>query len=130
MLIKPVIQKEIKVGKIPKGQSKIVTVQIENDTEFPYNIKKVSPACSCVKVVDYYEKGVLPVALADKYRKDMGIDESVEIPTSFEIKFKIGKSMIGTYTDKIEIELESFFTNIQFVYLNLEYIITEENENV
>jgi len=114
------IMKTIDIGNVKQNEETLFRIEIKNELEFAYNIRKIEPFCSCIKIVSYTEKGVFPVG------------KECENDNTFVINFKLKKRTLGVSSTKIELILESPFTDEAFEYVVIKYNVVKElkNENI
>jgi hypothetical protein len=101
------------LGNLVKGQSTNHTIKFENVFDNPYNIRKITPFCPCIKITEFTEYGIYSVNDPKKEEGDVDHDWTID--------FAIKKQHLGKGSTQVEVILESPFDTEQFVIITVKY---------
>lgn len=112
------------LGNIEKDTLINNVINFENIFNKPYNIRKITPYCPCIKIKTYTEEAVYPQSVDIKNdSKEKDIEEELKLWT---IEYTIMKRHLGQSSTNIEVILESLFDTDRFIIININYnVITK-----
>lgn len=125
----PQFKFEIDLGDLNKGEEKIFNIEFENDFGVGYKIRKITPFCACIKVLNHSDTHVFSqVVMRQHQHEEMSlkdIDETEDTdfptPTKFEIKCSIKKSYLGKSSTDMDIVFESLWDVERFGLITVKY---------
>ncbi len=100
---------EVDMGELIVGQPSIKEIQIVNDKDSIYAIRKITPYCSCTKILDYDKEYVSPLE-------------------SLNIKLSVTKNKPAEGITKVELILESPTDDERFVIIDLKFKVLNNND--
>lgn len=105
------------VGTLVQGETTNKSISFTNVFNNAYNIRKITPYCPCIKVLNYTDYGVYPEGVTSMILEG----EEVELVNKWDIDFTIKKSYLGRSSTTVEVILESPFDSEQFVIIEIKY---------
>lgn len=112
----PQFKFEIDLGDLNRGEEKIFNIEFENDFGVGYKIRKITPFCACIKVLNHSDTHVFPLKEIDDTE-----DTDFPTPTKFEIKCSIKKSYLGKSSTDMDIVFESLWDVERFGLITVKY---------
>ena len=111
------------IGTLVKGEESIHEISFDNEFGLPYNIRKITPFCPCIKILEYTDFGVFPVdaGLQDASHPLTVLEGEKEVTTKWTIKFMIKKTYLGKGSTNIDLILESPVDSERFVLITVNY---------
>ena len=121
------------IGTLVKGEESIHEISFDNEFGLPYNIRKITPFCPCIKILEYTDFGVFPTdaglqdathpltILETSLRTFQVLRGEKEVTTKWAIKFMIKKTYLGKGSTNIDLILESPVDSERFVLITVNY---------
>lgn len=111
------------IGTLVKGEESIHEISFDNEFGLPYNIRKITPFCPCIKILEYTDFGVFPVdaGLQDATHPLTVLEGEKEVTTKWTIKFMIKKTYLGKGSTNIDLILESPVDSERFALITVNY---------
>lgn len=129
MTIHPQVKLQFEIGDLVKGEESIHEISFDNEFDLPYNIRKITPFCPCIKILDYTKEGVFSVdsGLQDATHPSTVLEEEREnVLTKWAVKFMIKKTYLGKGSTNIDLILESPVDSERFLLITVNYnVITK-----
>ncbi len=119
---------QFEIGDLVKGEESIHEISFDNEFGVPYNIRKITPYCPCIKILEYTDFGVFPAdnGLSDASHPSTVLEGEKEVTTKWTIKFMIKKTYLGKGSTNIDLILESPVDSERFVLITVKYnVITK-----
>jgi len=129
MTIHPQVKFQFEIGDLIKGEESIHEIVFCNDFDLPYNIRKITPYCPCIKILEYTKEGVFPISsgLQDATHPSTILEEKEDsLLNKWTVKFMIKKTYLGKGSTNIDLVLESPVDSERFVLITVNYnVITK-----
>lgn len=111
------------IGTLVKGEESIHEISFDNEFGLPYNIRKITPFCPCIKILEYTDFGVFPTdaGLSSATHSPTVLEGEKEVTTKWTIKFMIKKTYLGKGSTNIDLILESPVDSERFVLITVNY---------